>query len=133
MATAAFSRTFHHDGKISPEAKFVNVSGAQESIPPAYVACRVGTSNRVVVPARQAGNRFLNSLKGLQIQAQAGEGGGRGARPPPLTVYEPSRTKLQCTLQLREQILLTYFISTPYALFGIYCSFDTGKGRRVEP
>jgi hypothetical protein len=26
-------------------------------------------SNRVVVPARQAGNRFLGSLKGLQIRA----------------------------------------------------------------
>ncbi len=33
---------------------------------------RAGTSNRVVVPARQAGNRFLGSLKGLQIQAQFG-------------------------------------------------------------
>jgi hypothetical protein len=36
----------------------------QESIPPA------GPSNRDVVPARQAGNRFLGSLKGLQILAQ---------------------------------------------------------------
>ncbi len=41
-----------------------------ESIPPAYVAWRVFTSNRVVVPARQAGNQFLGSLKGLQIRAQ---------------------------------------------------------------
>ncbi len=40
-----------------------------ESIPSAYVAWRVGTSNRVAVPARQAGNRFLGSLKGLQIRA----------------------------------------------------------------
>ncbi len=32
--------------------------------------CRVraGTSNRVVAPVRQAGNRFLGSLKGLQIR-----------------------------------------------------------------
>ncbi len=37
--------------------------GAQESIPPAYVAWRDGTSNRVVVPACQAGNRFLGTLK----------------------------------------------------------------------
>jgi hypothetical protein len=36
---------------------------SQESILPAYVAWRAGTSNRVVVPARQAGNRFLGSLK----------------------------------------------------------------------
>jgi hypothetical protein len=39
-------------------------------IPPAYVAWRAGTKNRVVVPARQAGNRFLGSLKGLQIRTQ---------------------------------------------------------------
>jgi hypothetical protein len=44
---------------------------SNESIPPAYVACRAGTSNRVVVPARQAGNRFLGSIKGLQIRALA--------------------------------------------------------------
>jgi hypothetical protein len=37
---------------------------------PAYVVWRAGTSNWVVVPARQAGNRFLGSLKGLQIRAQ---------------------------------------------------------------
>jgi hypothetical protein len=42
---------------------------SDDSIPPAYVAWRVGTTNRVVVPARQAGNRFLGSLKGLQIRA----------------------------------------------------------------
>ncbi len=41
------------------------------SIPPAYVAWRAGTTNRVVAPSRQAGNRFLGSLKGLQIRAQA--------------------------------------------------------------
>jgi hypothetical protein len=45
------------------------------------VAWRAGTTNRVVVQARQAGYRFLGSLKGLQIQAQDtlyynfGEGG----------------------------------------------------------
>jgi hypothetical protein len=44
---------------------------SEDSIPPAYVAWRVGTTNRVVVPARQAGNRFPGSLKGLQIRAQA--------------------------------------------------------------
>jgi hypothetical protein len=43
---------------------------SEESIPPAYVAWRAGTTNWVVVPARQAGNRFLGSLKGLQIRAQ---------------------------------------------------------------
>ncbi len=42
---------------------------SDDSIPPAYVAWRVGTKNRVVVPVRHAGNQFLGSLKGLQIQA----------------------------------------------------------------
>ncbi len=40
-----------------------------ESSPQAYIVWRAGTSNRFVVPARKAGNRFLGSLKGLQIQA----------------------------------------------------------------
>ncbi len=44
---------------------------SEESIQLAYVAWRAGTTNRVVVPARQAGNRFLGSLKGLQIRALA--------------------------------------------------------------
>ncbi len=43
-----------------------------ESIPPAYVVWRAGTTNRVAVPARQAGNRFLGSIKGLKIRALAG-------------------------------------------------------------
>ncbi len=42
---------------------------SRESIPLTYVAWLVCTSNRVIVPARQAGNRFLGSLKGLQIRA----------------------------------------------------------------
>jgi hypothetical protein len=46
------------------------LQGIEESTPSAFVAWRAGTSNRVVVPTRQAGNRFLGSLKGLQIRAQ---------------------------------------------------------------
>ncbi len=42
---------------------------SKESIPPAYVAWRAGTTNRVFLPARQVGNRFLGSFKGLQIRA----------------------------------------------------------------
>jgi hypothetical protein len=45
---------------------------SKESIPPAYLAWRAGTSNGVVIPARQAENRFLGSLKGLQIRALDG-------------------------------------------------------------
>ncbi len=44
---------------------------SEEPIPPAYVVWRANTTNRVVVPARQVRNRFLGSLKGLQIRAQA--------------------------------------------------------------
>ncbi len=49
---------------------------SNESIPPAYVVWRGSTSNRVVVPSHQAGNRFLGSLKGLQIRAQVTKAGG---------------------------------------------------------
>jgi hypothetical protein len=49
---------------------------SEDSIPPAYEAWRAGTTNRVVVPARHAGNRFQGSLKGLQIRAQATLAGG---------------------------------------------------------
>ncbi len=46
-------------GGKKPEPEIVNVKRAQridykESIPPAYVAWRVGTTNRVIIPARQA-------------------------------------------------------------------------------
>jgi hypothetical protein len=43
---------------------------SDESISPAYVALWAGSTNRAVVPAYHAGNRFLGSLKGLQIPAQ---------------------------------------------------------------
>jgi hypothetical protein len=38
---------------------FVNAYGAQESIPPAYVAWQAGTTKRIVVLARQA--KVINS------------------------------------------------------------------------
>ncbi len=41
---------------------------SEESIQLAYAAWRAGTT-RVVLPAGLAGNRFLSSLKGLQIRA----------------------------------------------------------------
>jgi hypothetical protein len=42
---------------------------SEESMPLRCLAGR--TTYRVVVPVRQAGNRFLGSLKGLQIRVQA--------------------------------------------------------------
>ncbi len=49
------------DGNMCAEPVFVNVSGDQESISASLCAWRASTSNRVVVPARLAGNRFLSS------------------------------------------------------------------------
>ncbi len=47
----------------STEPVFVNVYGAEETISPTFnVAWRDGTTNRVIAPVRQAGNRFLGSL-----------------------------------------------------------------------
>jgi hypothetical protein len=43
---------------------------SEDSIPSAYVAWLAGTTTRAVVPARQAGNRFLGPLHGLQIRAR---------------------------------------------------------------
>ncbi len=38
---------------------------SEEPTPPSYVACGAGTTKRVVVQVRQAGNQFRGSLKGL--------------------------------------------------------------------
>ena len=57
----------------SPYRLFKNSSTGMDSmewILPAYVDSRAGTTSRVVVSARQAGNRFLGSIKGSQIRAQ---------------------------------------------------------------
>jgi hypothetical protein len=42
---------------------------SEEAISPTYAAWQADTTNRLVISARQAGNRFLGSIKGLQIQA----------------------------------------------------------------
>jgi hypothetical protein len=70
---------------LNSEPVFVNVYGVQELIPAAYVAWRAGTTNRVAVPSRQAGNRFLGSLKGLHIRAP--DGFPRNFRPVNLRQY----------------------------------------------
>jgi hypothetical protein len=68
-------------------------------ISPTYVAWRAGTTNRVVVRARQAGNRFPGSLKGLQIRAlgynvQESLGSACFPSTPPL-IPSPFRKPLQ--------------------------------------
>ncbi len=60
---------------------------SKESIGPAYVAWLSGTSNRVVVPDRQARNWFLGSLYGLQIRALA----CRHDNPMPELTLSPSQ------------------------------------------
>jgi hypothetical protein len=58
----------------NPESEFVNVKEPRnrfQGIDSATnAAWRAGKSTRIVVPARQAGSRFLGPLKGLQIRAQ---------------------------------------------------------------
>ncbi len=89
----------------------------EESIPQAFVAWWASSTNRVVVPARQAGNRFLGSLKGLQIRALA----GRPARQPistrflaPKDLFKNSSTVRVCYAQ-KENILqesYAFFLSS---------------------
>jgi len=64
------TRNFWSDQNPDPEPVFVNVYGAQESIPPAHVARRASTTNRVFVPSHQTGNRYMGSVNGIQIRAQ---------------------------------------------------------------
>jgi hypothetical protein len=64
------SGTFLSRARICKRLRSLGIDSNQESIPPAYVAWRACTSNMVVAPTRQAGNRILGSLKGLQIRAQ---------------------------------------------------------------
>jgi hypothetical protein len=53
--------------EISSESEFVNVKKPRNRFQ--GNDAEAGPSNRVFVPARQAGNGFMASLKGLQIQA----------------------------------------------------------------
>ncbi len=66
---ASFLWCVHDRARICKRLRRPGID-SEESIPPAYVAWRASTTNRVVVPVHQAGNRFLVSLKGLQIWAQ---------------------------------------------------------------
>ncbi len=53
----------------APINKCLRSPGIEESIPPAYEAWQAGTPNRIFFLARLAVNRFMGSLKGLQIWA----------------------------------------------------------------
>ncbi len=52
-------------------------------------------------------------MKENQPRLVKAKGGGGVVHAHPLSLYSPSRTKLQCTLQLRGQIHSPYFISIP--------------------
>ncbi len=58
---AAFQRRVHGHVGCTRICKRLRSPGidSEESIPSTYVAWGAGTTKRVVVPARQAGNRFL--------------------------------------------------------------------------
>ena len=47
---------------------------SEESIPPAYLAWQVGTTNMVVLPGHHAGNLFLGSLKALYMHQREPNG-----------------------------------------------------------
>jgi hypothetical protein len=85
---------------------------SKESIPPAYAAWRAGTSNRVVVPARQAGNRFLASLKGLQIRAQS-----------------PTQCKVLCNIACRRPWFDTGQPSGPFLDLNFKCLYREIENR----
>ena len=81
---------------------------SEESISPAYVACCAGKKNRDIVPASQAGNRFLVSFAGLQIinsgsgfthNSQINLGGGGGGVVSGGLTISPSTGQGQCSAQ----------------------------------
>ncbi len=72
-----------------------------------YVAWQDGTIDRVVVPARQAGNRFLGSIKGSQIQA---------------LVPFFSQTRSQSMTALLPNVVLSY--THPACKYSIVTSVD---------
>ncbi len=130
------------------------------SIPSAFVAWRAGTSNRVnrvVVPGRQAGNRFLGSWKGLQIRplykrsvcfnlAPSGP-----LLPPPHTLLSLDKTLTPERTTIRRPTLediIYFFAKKPTegpsrltaggrtniqrifrALASLFCSFELLKGQ----
>jgi hypothetical protein len=57
---------------LTAQKRVVEFSQSSETPcqPSANVTWRAGTSNTIVVPARQTVNRFVGPLEGLQIQAQ---------------------------------------------------------------
>ena len=77
---------------------------SEESISLAHVAWPAITTNRIFVPARQAGNRFPGSLKGSQIRAQATQPSGIGSLESILGLLE--------SLKIRALVILiiTFFV-----------------------
>ncbi len=72
---------------------------SKESIPQAHGAWRAGTSNRVVVTERQVGNRFLGTLKGLQIRALLYKSGGGRSN---VFLFKFLTLSNKCTIQIHS-------------------------------
>jgi hypothetical protein len=62
LFTCLYSILFESRARIYKRLRSPGID-SEKSIPLAYVAWRAGTTNRVVVPARQSGNRFRGLLK----------------------------------------------------------------------
>ncbi len=60
----------------------------------------------------------ISGVHSIMMEKPAHAGEGEGVHALPLSLYLPSRTKLQCAFQLRGQIHSPYFISTLYVLCG---------------
>jgi hypothetical protein len=92
---------------------------SEESIPPAYVAWRAGTKNRVVVLVGHAGNWFLGFLKGLKIRAlEAVEDQSIGQSAMP--TQNSSRFKITQPLSLKREYIMAMYAPVQYLLPQIY-------------
>jgi hypothetical protein len=62
--SSLYATVFHDDVCFKPEPVFINVYGAKESIPSAYVDWWEGTTYRVVVPGRLKRSANTGSILG---------------------------------------------------------------------
>jgi hypothetical protein len=102
---------------------------SKDAISPAYVAWRAGMSNRVVLPARQAGNRFLGPLKVYKSGLLFGrQNVNRTGRSDPYMMYDCCHCSLRtffkeigskylphtCLILLRKRLM----VSEVYVWYG---------------
>ncbi len=87
---------------------------SEESIPLVYVAWRAGTTNRVVVPAHNTGNRFLGSLEGLKIWALI-----------PTVIYSILYITLRILLSQNLDLFISTFFLATHRCMSLFSFFET--------